>query len=127
MLNNMLLKDFYILESLSSLDEGKHVAEIKINSEHDIFKGHFPGNPVMPGVCMMQIVKEISEYILKTKLKMIKSSNVKFMALINPEVHSNLRLEIDIIPQEDSMYKVKNVTYFEDTVALKLVCLYKDK
>lgn len=74
---------------------------------------------------MMQIVKELSEQILERKLFMYKSSNVKFMALINPEVNTDLRLEIDILGSDASDYKVKNVTYFEDTVALKLTCTFR--
>lgn len=121
----MLLKDFYTIRTLEQLDEQKYIAGITLNKQHDIFKGHFPDQPVTPGVCMMQIVKELSEQILERKLFMYKSSNVKFMALINPEVNTDLRLEIDILGSDASDYKVKNVTYFEDTVALKLTCTFR--
>ncbi|WP_164109486.1 MULTISPECIES: 3-hydroxyacyl-ACP dehydratase [Sphingobacterium] len=123
----MLLQNFYTVDSLQNLGGDKYVAAIALNKHHTIFKGHFPDQPVTPGVCMMQIVKELSEQILQKKLFMYKSSNVKFMALINPEVNADLRLEIDISGSDESDYKVKNVTYFEDTVALKLVCTFKVK
>lgn len=123
----MLLKDFYSVESLTQLEQDKYVAEIKLNNTHEVFRGHFPGNPVTPGVCMMQIVKELTEHILNKKLQLSKSSNVKFMALINPEVNPNLRLELDILDVEESKHKVKNTTYFGETVALKLVSVYQDK
>ena len=42
-------------------DEQNVNAVIELNKDHDIFKGHFPGNPVMPGVCMLQIIKELTE------------------------------------------------------------------
>lgn len=115
----MLLKDFYTLNHLS-VDALKATATITVNKNHDIFKGHFPGNPVTPGVCMMQIIKEITEQVLHQKLLMIASSNVKFMAIINPEVTPDLELTLDIAEKEDGTYTVKNVTKFNDTVALKL-------
>ncbi len=121
----MLLQDFYSVESLNSVDENKYEAIIFLNKDHDIFKGHFPGNPVTPGVCIMQIVKELTQSIHQDcKLFMKSSSNVKFMALINPEVNPKLRLELELSSSENDEIKVKNTTYFEETVALKLTNIY---
>jgi len=121
----MVLKNFYQIKSKDkSIDSNVFFVLINVNKEHDIFKGHFPDNPVMPGVCMMQIIKEITEEIVKDKLFMESCSNVKFMALINPNVHSELMLEIRISEENDKI-KVNNITKFEDTVALKLTAIYK--
>lgn len=121
----MLLKDFYKVQSLDKIDGQKHLAVILINEKHEVFKGHFPGNPVMPGVCMMQIIKELTEQITGSNLMMQSLSNVKFMALINPEITPELCLELDISESEDQTIKVKNTTYFNETVALKLGSVYK--
>ena len=114
----MQLKDFYTLNNLT-INEDLVTANITINKHHEIFKGHFPGNPVTPGVCMMQIIKEITEKVVETKLMMISSSNIKFMAIINPEISPNLTLLLEIT-KTDEGYRVKNSTSFNDTVALKL-------
>lgn len=121
----MLLKDFYKVISLENIAENNYLAVILINEKHDVFKGHFPGNPIMPGVCMMQIIKELTEQIAASSLFMQSLSNVKFMALINPFNTPELRLELDISMTDTDLVKVKNVTYFNDTVALKLSSVYK--
>jgi 3-hydroxyacyl-[acyl-carrier-protein] dehydratase len=121
----MLLKDFYTLDTIENTDANKYNATITLNKDHDIFNGHFPGNPVTPGVCMMQIIKEITENILKVNLTMISTSNVKFMALINPEINSKLTLELEISENEAGEIKVKNTTKFDETIALKLSNTYK--
>ncbi|KFF17956.1 hotdog family protein [Flavobacterium hydatis] len=121
----MVLKDFYKILSLENTSDSKYDAVILVNDKHDVFKGHFPDNPIMPGVCMIQIIKELSETITKSNLMMQTLSNVKFMALINPEVTPELRLELDVITTEDGLVKVKNTTYFNETVALKLSNVYK--
>ncbi len=120
----MLLKNFYTIEKKTT-DEDKvnYTFKIKVNSKHDIFNGHFPGNPVMPGVCMMQIIKEITQSISGQKLFMEKCSNVKFLALINPETNPNLTLELKITEQ-DGKVKVRNTTKFDDTIALRLSAQY---
>lgn len=121
----MLLKDFYKVVSLENTAENKHLVLIQVNAEHEVFKGHFPGNPIMPGVCMMQIIKELVEQISGSSLFMQSLSNVKFMALINPFNTPELRLELDISTADADLVKVKNLTYFDDTLALKLSSVYR--
>lgn len=121
----MLLKDFYTLVSKNEIGEGNYTIKIRVNASHEVFKGHFPGNPVMPGVCMMQIIKELTEEIIGENLFMQSLSNVKFMALINPDATPDLRLELNISQSDEGLVKVKNTTYFNDTVALKLASTYK--
>lgn len=121
----MVLKDFYKVLSEEKTGDSKYNITILINEKHDVFKGHFPGNPIMPGVCMIQIIKELTAAITKSTLIIQTLSNVKFMALINPEVTPELRLELEITTTEEDLVKVKNTTYFNDTVALKLSNVYK--
>lgn len=121
----MILENFYTIENKVIDKEMVHYTfGIHVNSKHDIFKGHFPNNPVMPGVCMMQIIKDISESIVDHKLFMEKCSNVKFLALINPETNPDLVLELKIVEQ-DGIVKVRNTTKFDDTIALRFSAQYK--
>lgn len=69
---------------------------ISLNPGHDIFKGHFPGNPIVPGVCMMQMIKEVLENQLDKKLKLVKADNIKFLSFINPNDHPQVGLEIKV-------------------------------
>ena len=120
----MLLQDFYTVQSLEKGEGQKYTAHIMLNAGHEVFKGHFPGNPVTPGVCMMQIIKELTQQVTGESLVMKNASNIKFMALINPEVTPKLKLELEITETENGMVKVKNTTCFDETVALKLSCNY---
>ncbi|REC74189.1 3-hydroxyacyl-ACP dehydratase [Chryseobacterium elymi] len=119
-----ILTDFYTLESYEKAENGSFTAYIHLNKDHDIFKGHFPGNPVTPGVCMMQIVKELAEEFTDSKLFLKTASNVKFMAIINPFETPDLKLQLDITDNEEGV-KVKNATSFGETIALKMSVSYK--
>ncbi|MGV3461385.1 MAG: 3-hydroxyacyl-ACP dehydratase [Flavobacterium sp.] len=116
-----LLNDFYKVQGLKAGEGGNHTAIVMLNAGHDIFKGHFPGNPVTPGVCMMQIIKELTQQITGEKLMMKQATNVKFMALINPEATPELKIDLEVKDMGDAV-SVKNTTSFGDTVALKLNC-----
>ncbi len=122
----MVLENFYSIVSKVETETNKSYSyDILINNAHEIFKGHFPGNPIMPGVCMMQITKDIAESISGNKLFMKKCSNVKFMAIINPDKNKDLNLQITISPGDNGEIKVRNTTKFEDTIALKLSAIYE--
>jgi 3-hydroxyacyl-[acyl-carrier-protein] dehydratase len=62
----MLQGDFFIISKIETT-EAEIKAELIINARHKIFEGHFPGQPVVPGVCMMQMVKEIIEKVTEKK------------------------------------------------------------
>lgn len=119
----MLIEGLYSIQDFSQIEETVTVT-IKLHKEHAIFKGHFPGNPVMPGVCMIQIIKELTEKAIEKDLFLSVSSNIKFMAIINPEKNDTLVLTLNITEMENEI-KVKNTTAFEDTLALKLSATFK--
>lgn len=122
MATESILNNFYELKSHAS-ENNIFRANITLNKDHEIFKGHFPGNPVTPGVCMMQIVKDLTEEFTGSKLFLKTASNVKFMAIINPFETPDLILELDI-SEKDGELKVKNTTSFGETIALKLSVIY---
>jgi 3-hydroxyacyl-[acyl-carrier-protein] dehydratase len=119
----MLIEGLYKITATENTTEGI-LATIHLNKDHAIFKGHFPGNPIMPGVCMIQIIKELTEEVTGKNLFLSVSSNIKFMAIINPEKNPDLQLAI-AIAQENGEVKVKNTTSYDDTVALKLSATFK--
>lgn len=115
----MLIKNFYRVEKLNLIDHSTLHAFININKNHEVFNGHFPNNPITPGVCMIQTIKEITENHLYSKLFLKNISSVKFTAIIDPNVNPNLVLELAFTETNDTI-KVKNITKFTDgTIALK--------
>lgn len=81
----MLMNDFYTINNLTP-GENSVSGVITFNAAHDIFKGHFPGQPVVPGVCTMQIVKEILQEQTSKNLLLRSTGQVKFLQLLLPDV-----------------------------------------
>jgi 3-hydroxyacyl-[acyl-carrier-protein] dehydratase len=119
----MLIEGLYTVQSLDQ-NEQEVNAQVKLHADHDVFKGHFPGNPIMPGVCMIQMIKEITEKVTEKALFLSVATNVKFMAKINPEENEVIDLSLKI-SQDDDIIKVKNITSYGHTVALKLSTTFK--
>ncbi len=115
----MLIKDFYKIKKIDQVDTNTIHVNIHLNKDHDVFNGHFPDNPITPGVCMIQTIKEIIQTQVNSLLFLNYISNVKFTALINPNINPDLILELSLI-QENNTIRVKNITKFTDgTIALK--------
>lgn len=119
----MLIEGLYSIVDFQQQDQTVHVV-VKLNKAHEVFQGHFPGNPIMPGVCMIQMIKELTEKATGKELFLAIASNVKFMAIINPEKNDIIQLILTISEVEDQI-KIKNTVSFEDTLALKLNATFK--
>lgn len=121
----MLLPGFYKILEIH-FNDNQLQAVIELNKEHNVFKGHFPNNPVTPGVCMLQIFKELTEQVTHKTLFIKECTNVKFMALINPETDPILQISIDIATVEAG-FKIKASAKFNDTTALKVSALLSEQ
>ena len=77
--------------------------EIALNAEHEIFKAHFPGDPIFPGVYMIRIVKDAMKNFTGENLYLAKARNIKFLAKINPHEYPEIRMDISLqkTPQND--------------------------
>jgi 3-hydroxyacyl-[acyl-carrier-protein] dehydratase len=121
----MLLQDFYTLKNIQKNDDTNYDAFVSLNKNHPIFQGHFPGNPITPGVCMLQIFKNLSTQIMQTELEMEVSKNIKFLAIINPETNPDLRLNVQIATTSNTSVQVNFAAFMDDVLALKISAQYK--
>jgi len=120
-----LLHNFYeVIELNQSADSVS--ALVKIEKEHSIFKGHFPNHPVTPGVCTMQIIKELSENHLGKELMLKTARNVKFMAIINPEENEVVRFDLSFERLDSGEFSVRSTVLIEENPALKFGGIFKE-
>ena len=67
-------------------EEGRLTCNVSYDASHEIFKGHFSNHPVVPGVCTMDMIKELLQQALGKKLILRSTGQVKFLQLILPDV-----------------------------------------
>lgn len=79
----ILSGDFYFLIKEEKSD-CLITAALRFNAAHKIFHGHFPRMPIVPGVCMMQLIQEILERNMNRKYLLSHADNIKFLTVINP-------------------------------------------
>jgi 3-hydroxyacyl-[acyl-carrier-protein] dehydratase len=72
------------------------MAEIELDASHPLFEGHFPGNPILPGVCTVQIIRELLEQSMQKSLSMTKAGNIKYLGFVNPVTMPVLMFQLQI-------------------------------
>jgi 3-hydroxyacyl-[acyl-carrier-protein] dehydratase len=85
--------DVFNIENLTHAD-GLIKADLSVNADSPIFEGHFPGQPVVPGACMLQVVKEVLEDALGYRIRLNKGDNLKFVGMIVPSADNAVTLEL---------------------------------
>jgi 3-hydroxyacyl-[acyl-carrier-protein] dehydratase len=119
----MVLNSLFKLKAISA-NAAEIKADLFVDGEHRIFEGHFPGQPVVPGVCMMQLVKELVELSRKTKLNLHEADNVKFLAVIDPRLNNELSAVVSMSGNESAI--AVTASLFADTVTFfKLKAILK--
>ena len=94
-----LLNDFFfILHQETSPDAV--MTKISINESHKIFEGHFPGMPVVPGVCMVQIILEIMKAVTKKPLRLTEADTIKFLAVMSPTENKEIDVMINYYAEQ---------------------------
>lgn len=116
------LKDTFYSATNLTKTENSLKGLVIINPEHDVFKGHFPQMPVVPGVCQVEIIKELLEDVIGKNTMMVSGDNIKFTGMILPDKHPVVNIEINFT-NTDGIYNVDAKLFFEDITFTK----YKGK
>ncbi len=114
----ILAGDFYTVVSITA-EEGSTSAVLKINPDHAIFRGHFPGQPVVPGVCMMQIVKELLETTTSRSLRLHTGLDLKFLSVIDPSINPTILADTNFTQLASGDINVTARIFYNDTTFFK--------
>lgn len=118
----MLKNKLYTILSIQEKDSIIQ-AEISIIDSHPLFKGHFPDIPVLPGVTMMQIAKELVEEVEQRSFILSKASQIKFLQMLNPKTVKKVNWEIEIKDRTEGELKIKALMFQGESTFLKMSAL----
>ena len=69
-------------------------ATIRLLPESSIYRGHFPGYPITPGVCLVEIALELIAQREGRPVRLVGAKNIKFMSPILPAEGLQLRFNL---------------------------------
>jgi 3-hydroxyacyl-[acyl-carrier-protein] dehydratase len=93
---------FLLIDRVTALEPGQHaVAEKDILATDDVFRGHFPGHPVFPGVLILEALAQTGAVAVLSEpdalgkiILFARADDVRFKRAVVPG--DTLRLEMEL-------------------------------
>ncbi|MFZ5798455.1 MAG: 3-hydroxyacyl-ACP dehydratase FabZ [Desulfobulbaceae bacterium] len=113
---------FVMVDRILEIEEGKHIIGLKnVTINEPFFQGHFPGEPVMPGVLILEGMAQVGALLayrslpeaIGTKLVYFAGlDGVRFRKVVRPGDQVIFRLEI--IKLKAKLSKMSGKAYVDD-------------
>ena len=105
--------------------------EIKVAGEHGVsnkkfseseyfFKGHFPNNPIVPGVIIVEAMAQTAGIVVSYKLREYDDKSVLFMSV------NKAKFRKPVLPNDLVFFEVKFINRVRDVYKFEGTC-YKDQ
>ena len=113
---------FLFVDTCEIIISGEHGKSEKFFSANEyFFKGHFPNNPIVPGVIIIEAMAQTAGIVVSYKLKEYKEKSVLFMSVnkakfrkpIHPD--DKVSFEVKFINCVRNVYKFEGICYRGNT------------
>lgn len=115
---------FLLVDKITEIEYGKKAVGIKnVTANEPFFQGHFPGNPIMPGVLIVEAMAQVGAVAIlgmeeyKGKLAVFTGiDGLRFRRQVVPG--DTLRMEVEMLYFKRSIGKAKAEAYVGDELAV---------
>ncbi len=125
-MNDQAFNDLVQFGSPEKLEGGFYNLPFAILRDSAVFEGHFPHQPILPGVVMIAMISRAAELALEMDLEMESARNFKFLKMVDPDLIKSAILHFSIITKEEG-WRVKAQIKFEGEIYFKADAFYKRK
>jgi UDP-3-O-[3-hydroxymyristoyl] N-acetylglucosamine deacetylase/3-hydroxyacyl-[acyl-carrier-protein] dehydratase len=116
---------FLLVDKIIELDLDKKVVGVKsVTINEPFFQGHFPGQPIMPGVLIIEAMAQVSGILILNTFLDPENHLVMFMSINNAKFRKpvvpgdQLYLEAEVISKKSKYFSIKGSAYVnKDLVA----------
>lgn len=112
---NQLFTEFNIQKTA----ENTYSVNFSLHPEHVIFQAHFPGQPILPGITMLRVVRNITAEIVDKNIRLKSIKNVKFTNVVTSTEVLAMQANITLL-EENNHYKVSGTLHHNNAIAAKL-------
>lgn len=100
----MLIKD---ITSHTPLHQLPIRFTVSLNTNDIIYSAHFPGHPITPGACIIQMALELTEKLVGKEMDIEEIKYVKFLNILSPMESPKVEFIFTKLEQSDSEVSVK--------------------
>jgi len=121
---------FLLIDEVLEMIPGKKISAIKhVNKNEYYFKGHFPGNPIMPGVLMIEAIAQAGAVTVlslpENKGKYILFAGIdkaRFKKVVKPG--DDIYIDVEIKDFRRNIGKAIGVAKVEDKIACSAEAMF---
>ena len=122
---------FLLVDRIIEIEAGKRVVGLKnVTVNEEFFQGHYPGNPIMPGVLIIESMAQVGGLLMMQKLEhpekrlpLLASINkVKFRQPVVPG--DSLKIEAEVIKAKGSIAKMFAKGFVEDKLVAEAELMF---
>ena len=121
----MFLHNLYTIVNTTTLDE-ETVVTVLLNGDSPVYRAHFPGNPITPGACLLEMGRELASAVVKKDLRLEKADNIKFLKAIHPLQTPRVEFWMQVQWQENGSWKVRTEVMDGDLVMTRMTLWLKE-
>ena len=112
---------FLFVDTCEIIIPGDHGKSEKLFSTNEyFFKGHFPNNPIVPGVIIIEAMAQTAGIVVSYKLREFKEKSVLFMSVNKAKFRKPIR------PDEKVSFEVKFINSVRDVYKFEGTCFKND-
>jgi len=67
------------------MPSGAYRFRVILHDDCPVYAGHFPGNPIAPGVANIQLVKELAQTLVAQPVRLTSVKQCKFLRPLRPD------------------------------------------
>ena len=112
---------FLFVDKCEIIEPGKKGISQKFFSKNEyFFKGHFPDNPIVPGVIIVEAMAQTAGIVVSYEFKDIKDKSVLFMSVNKARFRKpilpnyNIYFEVEFLNKVKDVYKFKGLAFYEN-------------
>ena len=108
---------FLFVDECEIFISGEHGKSSKVfKSNEYFFEGHFPNNPIVPGVIIVEAMAQTAGIVVSYKLREFKEKSVLFMSV------NKAKFRKPILPNEKVSFEVKFLNSVRDVYKFEGTC-----
>lgn len=97
---------------------------LQLNASHPVYLGHFPGNPITPGVCSLEMLKELIEVNFPWCGQLAEVKTIKFLNFISPLATPEITADLQIVETSSGIWRVRGILSADRKPVVKAVMQY---
>ena len=112
---------FLLVDRVTEIEPNKKAVGLKnVTFNEPFFQGHFPGNPIMPGVLVLEAMAQVSGILAMHNRP--KGSSVYFMSIEKAKFRKpvvpgdQLQFEISVLQKRKNVWKFAGQTFVDGKV-----------